>query len=60
MWSETRRPEYLEGVVGHVEIKEKLRTYLTSPPYTNVVLLHGHPGIGKTIIALAAARTCGL
>lgn len=59
MWSETRRPDILEGVVGHEEIKMHLREYLQTPPYTSCVLLHGPPGIGKTTIALAASRSCG-
>jgi len=58
MWSETRRPDILDDVVGHTEIKEKLQTYLSQPSSDHVVLLHGPPGIGKTTIALAAARTC--
>lgn len=60
MWSETRRPEYLDGVIGHAEIKTTLRNYLTNRPYENVVLLHGPPGIGKTTIALASARSCDM
>ena len=60
MWSETRRPEYLDGVIGHAEVKTTLRTYLTSRPYENVILLHGPPGIGKTTIALASARSCDM
>lgn len=60
MWSETRRPEYLDGVIGHAEVKTTLRSYLTSRPYENVMLLHGPPGIGKTTIALASARSCDM
>jgi hypothetical protein len=58
MWSETRRPDRLDGVVGHTEVKARVTRYLQSPPYSNVLLLHGPPGIGKTTIALASARTC--
>jgi DNA polymerase III delta prime subunit len=59
MWSETRRPEFLDGVVGHTDTKERLRAYLTTKPYSQVLLLHGPPGIGKTTIALASARSLG-
>ena len=59
MWSETRRPGYLADVIGHTEVKERLTSYLSTKPYTNTILLHGPPGIGKTTIALASARTCG-
>lgn len=59
MWSETRRPESLDGVLGHEDVKQRLRAYLQTPPFSQVVLLHGPPGIGKTTLALAAAKTCG-
>lgn len=60
MWSETRRPEFLDSVAGHSEVKQRLQEYLRSPPYEKVLLLHGPPGIGKTTLALAAARSCGM
>jgi hypothetical protein len=59
MWSETRRPEFLDGIIGHRDVKERLSTYLTTPPHSHVILLHGPPGIGKTTLAIAATRTCG-
>lgn len=55
MWSETRRPDRVEGVVGHMDVKTRVRSYLKSPPYSKVLLLHGPPGIGKTTLALASA-----
>jgi DNA polymerase III delta prime subunit len=55
MWSETRRPDRVEGVVGHTDVKARLLHYLQTPPYSKVVLLHGPPGIGKTTLALASA-----
>jgi hypothetical protein len=60
MWSETRRPEFLNQVAGHADVKTGLTGYLTTRPYSNVVLLHGPPGIGKTTMALASVRSCGL
>ena len=57
MWSETRRPDRLDGVVGHSDVKARITSYLQSPPYSTVLLLHGPPGIGKTTLALASAKS---
>lgn len=56
MFSESRRPEYLDDVLGHQEIKEKLKEYLNSD-FRSAIFLVGSPGIGKTTLALCAART---
>jgi hypothetical protein len=59
MYSEAHRPTYLDEVIGHTEAKEKLQTYLSSKKFEKSILLTGSPGIGKTTLALAAARSCG-
>jgi len=59
MWSETRRPETMDSIFGHNEVKERLRDYLQASQYPTTLLLHGPPGIGKTTLALAAVRTFG-
>jgi hypothetical protein len=59
MYSEAHRPTYLDEVIGHTEAKEKLEAYLRSKKFEKSILLTGSPGIGKTTLALAAARSCG-
>ena len=60
MLSETQRPLVLEEVVGHTEVKSRLRSYLNTKPHSSVIVLHGPPGIGKTTMALASIRSCGM
>jgi len=57
MQSETYRPQTFEDIIGHSEAKELLRKYLMSNPRSKCVLICGSPGIGKTTMVLAAART---
>lgn len=59
MYSEANRPVYLDNVIGHVDAKNSLKRYLTSENFHKSILLTGSPGIGKTTLALAAARTFG-
>jgi hypothetical protein len=59
MYSEAHRPVYLDDVIGHTEAKTVLKTYLISEHFEKSILLTGSPGIGKTTLALAAARTFG-
>lgn len=59
MYSETFRPSVLDEVIGHNEAKDALKKYLTSKNFSSSILLTGSPGIGKTTLALAAARTFG-
>jgi len=57
MYAETYRPNTLEDVIGHIEAKDSLRKYLKTPGFPKAVMLTGSPGIGKTTLALAAAKT---
>lgn len=59
MYAETYRPSTLDDIVGHTEAKESLKNYLTSSRFEKAIMLTGSPGIGKTTLALAAARTIG-
>lgn len=57
MYAETYRPNLLRDVIGHVEAKESLRKYLTTSGFPKAVMLTGPPGIGKTTLAISAAKT---
>ena len=59
MHSESHRPVFLNDVIGHQEIKQELKKYLESKTFGGSVFLIGSPGIGKTTMALCAARTFG-
>jgi hypothetical protein len=59
MYSEVYRPSTFADVIGYRDEKESLKQYLTSGTFEKSVILSGPPGIGKTTLALAAARTFG-
>lgn len=59
MYSEAYRPNFLDDVIGHTEAKLALKNYLTSKTFEKSILLTGSPGIGKTTLAIAGARTFG-
>jgi hypothetical protein len=59
MYSEVFRPTTLDDVIGYNDEKEALKKYLQSKDFRKSIMLSGSPGIGKTTLALAAARTYG-
>ena len=59
MLSESYRPSSLDEIIGHDDAKKVLCDYLKLNAPTKSVLISGTPGIGKTTLVLAAARSCG-
>jgi hypothetical protein len=59
MYAESHRPVFLDDVIGHHEIKAELLKYLQSKKFIGAIFMIGPPGIGKTTMALCAARTFG-
>ena len=58
MFSESYRPSTLDEIIGHNDAKDVLCSYLKENARTKSVLISGTPGIGKTTLVLAAARSC--
>jgi hypothetical protein len=58
MYSEVFRPTTLDDVIGYKEEKESLKKYLEGD-FRKAIILSGPPGIGKTTLALCAARSYG-
>jgi hypothetical protein len=57
MYAETYRPTNLSDVIGHDDAKKALRKYLSTSGFPKAIMLTGSPGIGKTTLAIAAAKT---
>lgn len=58
LWVEKYRPDTLDDVVGHDVAVERFRRFLNPQqsgglPHT---ILHGPPGVGKTVVALSFAK----
>jgi replication-associated recombination protein RarA len=58
MISETFRPNTLDEIIGHTEAKEIITGYLRENTPGKAVLITGSPGIGKTTLVIASAKSC--
>jgi replication factor C small subunit len=58
-WTEKYRPQTLDDVVGHEVAVERFRRFADDSEATGGLphtLLHGPPGVGKTVVAVAWAK----
>ena len=58
MFAEVFRPTTLDEIIGYESEKEILKGYLASD-FQKAIILTGSPGIGKTTVAICAAKSCG-
>lgn len=58
MFAEVFRPTSLDDIIGYESEKKTLREYLASD-FQKAIILTGSPGIGKTTVAICAAKSCG-
>ena len=60
----TLRPQSLDEYLGQPQLKEKLKIFVQAAIQRNEpldhVLLHGHPGLGKTSLATIISRELGV
>lgn len=57
-WSETYRPKTFDDVIGQELAVARLKEFIKNYKYERkkAILLHGAPGVGKTTLALVAAK----
>jgi len=58
MFAEVFRPTTLEEIIGYDSEKDILKKYLESD-FQKAIILTGSPGIGKTTVAVCAAKSYG-